>query len=145
MKITYTLGALINLLTLVVGLTVGFFMGTARVKVVYAQVTPQQTQIPVAQPSTDFEEITPTVTMGSAGIHTLLAHRIATDELMVNGYNILLIDDGILNLLQAKGIANYHDVEALAERAKVPKPLRIKMPEQPTSTQPTPPAPSPSK
>jgi hypothetical protein len=135
MKITYTLGALINLLTLAIGISIGFFVGTTRVKVVLAQVTTQQTEVPAAQPS-EFEDITPAMTMPSAAIHTLLAHRIATDELMVNGYDILAFEENLINLLRVKGVARDTDLAALLERSRAPHPLRLKPVTPPPSKQP---------
>jgi hypothetical protein len=44
--------------------------------------------------------------------------------------------------LKNKGVGSYRDFDALLERAKIPKPLRVKMP---AAAQPTPPAPKPEE
>ena len=59
--------------------------------------------------------------------NTFLAHRIATDQLMVNGYDLMALEDGILNVLKNKSVISYRDLDALVERAKVPRPLRLKL------------------
>jgi len=82
----------------------------------------------------DFEEVSPTMTVGTAGIGTLLANRIAADQVMVNGYDVLKLDDAILNLLARKTLTTPQELKATADLAKV-RPLRMKAP-------PAPPAPT---
>jgi hypothetical protein len=77
-----------------------------------------------------YEEVSPGVTTGTIAVHTLLAHRIAADQIMVNGYDLMALHEGIINLLKNKGIAKYQELDALIERAKIPRPLRMKSPEQ---------------
>jgi hypothetical protein len=142
MKPNYAVGTIVNLTTLAIGLALGYWL--AHVQSVYArpeqatsqvqQATPQQQ--PAAPQEVQYEEIIPGVTTGSMAVQTFLAHRIATDELMVNGYDVMALDEGIINLLKNKGIANYRDLDAVIERAKVPHPLRMKVPTQPQPSKP---------
>ena len=75
-------------------------------------------------------------------VHTFLAHRIATDELMVNSYDVIALNEGIINLLRTKGVATFRELEGVIERAKVARPLRVKAP-VPAQPQPKPQEPKP--
>ena len=68
--------------------------------------------------------------MPSAAIGTLLVGRFASDSAMVNGYDVLKLQDSILNALQRKGILSPAEAQAVANNAKVEKPLRVKPPAQ---------------
>jgi|ERR1035438_6964868 hypothetical protein len=73
-----------------------------------------------------FECVSPGITTGTAGFGIVLAHRIASDELMVNGYDPLKLDDAILSALQRKGVFNSYEVMSIVNAAKVERPLRFK-------------------
>jgi hypothetical protein len=77
-------------------------------------------------PASEFEDITPIMTVGSAGIGTLLANRIAADTVMVNGYDVLKLDQGILQLIQRKTLTQNSELDAVVAAAKVSRLLRIK-------------------
>ena len=109
--------SMINLGFLVAGITVD-------------RIFLEKTVIVQAQPAGDFEEITPTMTVGTAGIGTLLANRVAADQVMVNGYDILKLDDAILNLVARKTLSSPEELRAVADAAKV-RPLRMKVPQSP--------------
>jgi hypothetical protein len=79
----------------------------------------------------DYEEITPTMTVGSAGIGTLLVNRIAADQLTVNGYDVLKLDEGIMQLIRQKTLTQSSELDALVATAKVSRPLRMKLPAPP--------------
>ena len=70
----YALGSLANLSTLVIGLIIGFLLGTAHIQIAHSQVAQEA---PEAQ---QYEEVTPGVMTSTMAVHTFLAHRIATDE-----------------------------------------------------------------
>jgi hypothetical protein len=70
-------------------------------------------------------------------IQTLLAHRIAADQIIVNGYDLAALDEGLLNLLKNKNLASYRELDVVVERAKIPHPIRLKLPPQPQSQPPT--------
>ena len=76
------------------------------------------------------------ISADSAAFNTLLAHRVAADQLIVNGYDVLAIDEGLINLLKDKNILKYRDVDAIIERAKIPHPLRIKVQAKPEGPKP---------
>lgn len=131
----YAMGSLVNMSTLVIGLLLGFLLGTAHIEVVHSQASPETTD------TTQYEEVTPGVTTSTMAVHTFLAHRIATDQLMVNGYDIMALHEGVLDALKAKQTLSYRDVDAIVERAKIPKPLRL---HQPAAPQPISPADKPN-
>jgi hypothetical protein len=70
--------------------------------------------------------VTPGVGMPSAAIGTLLVHEGAFDVLMVNGFELIKLHDLTLGALQAKGILNAAEVQAIVSKAKAEKPLRVK-------------------
>ncbi|HZW91967.1 MAG TPA: hypothetical protein VFF64_03260, partial [Candidatus Eremiobacteraceae bacterium] len=102
---------------------------------------PQATATP-ATPETQYEDVTPAITVGSMATNTLLAHRIAADQIMVNGYDLAALDEGLLNLLKNRNLATFRELDAIIERAKVSNPLRLKLPPQ---LQPQPPTPEQKK
>ncbi len=129
MKMDYSLGALTNVATLLLGLLLGFALGTSRQSSAHAQETTVASHPTV-------EEITPNITTGSVAFHTLLTHRISTDELVVAGYDMLKMDEGIFNLLKSKTLTSNSEVDAVVERAIAPIQLHLKPPPAPTQTPP---------
>lgn len=65
----YALGALMNVLTLAVGLMLGFLVGTSYSSRAHAQDTPRP-----------IEEVSPNFTAGAAAFGTLLTGKFAADE-----------------------------------------------------------------
>ena len=88
----YFLGSVINLVTLLIGLTLGFVFGTARTTV-QAQSSSGQSAPQVV------EEVVPVITAGSAAFGTVLSSRLATDEISVKGFDPIKFDQNLLNLL----------------------------------------------
>lgn len=76
------------------------------------------------------------MTVGSAGIGTLLANRIAADSATVNGYDVLKLDEAILQLIQRKTFATNSELQSTVDSAKVARPLRIKLPASPSTQNP---------
>jgi len=148
--VRYAVISAINLAILITGIMLGIMLAPHLEKSASAsepQATAPQaapanptTNVPVQQDQ--YEEVSPGILIGSLGTDTLLARRVAADQVMINGYDVLAIQEGVLNLLKNKGVGSYRDIDALVERAKVPKPLRIKMP---AAAQPPPPAPKPEE
>jgi hypothetical protein len=138
--VRYVATSAINLVILLVGIAIGVALAPRIEKPVSAHPQmPQSSNTGSAsgqkESDVQFEEITPGIAIGSLATSTLLAHRIATDQLMVNGYDILALDEGVINLLKEKGLLKYRELDALIERSKVPHPLRVKMPPQAPPTQ----------
>lgn len=72
-----------------------------------------------------FECVSPSISSGTAAFHTLIAHRIASDRLMVNGYEPLKLTDGIIGVLVSKNILTSADAQRIIAGAKADKPLRL--------------------
>src|ERR1035438_4331100 len=84
------LGGLLNLMTLLVG----FVLGLTYSGNVHAQTTPQ------------LQQIIPNVSTQTFGAGLILAHEIQSDSLVVNGYDILKINQNTLNYLAGQLGAN---------------------------------------
>ncbi len=82
-----------------------------------------------AQESCDeshFECVTVGISSGSAAFGTILANRMASDQLMVNGFDPLKLHDATLKALQEKGILKAADVRVIVDAGRVAKPLRLR-------------------
>jgi hypothetical protein len=115
------LGAVLNSVTLLVGLAVGFFLGTSYSGKVHAQVvqTPTSPQI---------QDIAPNVTTPSLGANLLLAHEIQSDSLVVNGYDMLKVNQNILNYLATQLGANNSALQSIVSNSRADKLYTIKSP-----------------
>jgi hypothetical protein len=132
--------AVLNFCTLVIGLTCGFFAGSWHQQVVSAQVlapAPAPTSPPI-------EEVSPMISAGSAAFGTLLAGRVAADEIAVRGIDLLKLHQNVLNLLASKPIFfSQAEISAVINNSRADKILQMKPQPAP---QPTPqPAPQPEK
>ncbi len=107
---------LAGLTLLVLALAVGFSFG----------VWFTATSTVQAQQKPGVEEISPGLTTGSIGVHTLLAHRIAADSIMVQGIDLINLQENMLNLLRVKGIATLPELQDLVENSKAETILRMK-------------------
>lgn len=115
------LGRFLNFLTLTFGLVAGFFAGVGYSGRVHAQ----QTSPPI-------EEVTPLITAGSAAFGTVLATRLAVDEISVRGFDPIKFDENLLNLLNSKPLLfNRVELETLVNQSKSDKIFRMKQPESP--------------
>ncbi len=118
----WTLATVVNFCTLLVGLTIGFLLGTWH----------SETNSVHAQQKQGIEEITPIMTVGSAGIGTILAGRIATDQIMVQGIDLIKLYENTLNLLREKGVVTALELNAVVQRSRPEKILRMKPREETT-------------
>ena len=117
----YMVATSLNLLILGLGILIGrqWFQPT-----VHAAQT--NTQLSQPDPWTQEPEyITPGFTVGAGGIGTLIANRITADQIVANGYDLLKLQNGILQLLRTKHLATFSETLAIAEGAKV-RLIRIK-------------------
>jgi hypothetical protein len=73
-----------------------------------------------------FECLAPSISTGTAAFGIVLANKIASDQLMVNGFEPLKLHDETLAMLQRKGILTAADVRQIVKAARVEKPLRVK-------------------
>lgn len=122
----YLLGSAVNLATLLIGLTVGFVFGSARPLV-------------LAQSSPPIEEVVPVISAGSAAFGTVLAGRLAADEISVKGFDPVKFDQNLLNLLSSKSLFfSSAELQSLVNLSKSDKVLRMKQPETPKPAVPAP-------
>ena len=119
------IGVTINFVTLLVGLTIGFLAGTSNLseRVVLAQSAETQDKPEV-------EEISPGLTTGTIGVHTLLAGRIATDSIMVKGIDLIKLHENTLNLLLRRKYVTISELNTVLEQSRADTVLRMKLPEQ---------------
>jgi hypothetical protein len=105
----YALASAVNLVTLLVGIAIGtlaapHFDRSANAAAI-AQVKPTTTTIPAPSNFTGtvtgpkITPVTPMLSGGTAAFYLLLSHHIQADEMVVNGYDLLKLQQGELNLL----------------------------------------------
>ena len=129
MKNKYTIAAFLNLATLVVGLVVGFMLGSGTSKVNAQAITPVTPKI---------EEVTPGMTVGTIGVGLLLAHQTETDNLVVNGFDVMKIQEGILNYLGTRPLAEKADLLNIIEKSRAPVFYKVREVSPPATPTPTP-------
>lgn len=129
------IGSLANLVTLLIGLLVGFLCGMlySHHSSVLAQSRP--TPPPVV------EEITPAFAMPTFAAGIILVHDLEADGLTVNGYDVLKMQQGILNYLANRPLAERPDIENIINQARAPhlytmKPAAGTQPQSPPQTPP---------
>lgn len=103
----YAVVSAINLAILLVGLALGLLLAPHLEKAVHASV-PNQALPQTAAPAPNAGDsvailkttpIQPTMSAGSAAIYLVLAHQIQSDQLVVNGIDLLKLHQEELNLL----------------------------------------------
>jgi hypothetical protein len=115
----------LNVFTLLIGISVGLLLRPS-LDGVHAQVFQPQ-QAPVQR----IEEIEPVFTAGSGGIGILLSNRVETDSLVVNGYDVMKLNEGLINYLATRPTAERADLENIIKRSKAEVFYKIKQPAPP--------------
>lgn len=119
-------GGMLNLATLLLGITLGFLAGTSRLTRVYAQ----ESQTP------PIEDVSPNIVTATAAFGTLLAGRAAIDELSIKGLDIAKFDQNVVNLLASKNfVFTSADIQQLISNSHSEKILRMKQPTPPPQPQ----------
>jgi len=72
-----------------------------------------------------FECVSPGISSGTAAFSTLLAHKFASDQLQVNGYEPLKLFDNTMRTLIAKGLLTAAEAQKITADSKTDKPLRL--------------------
>jgi hypothetical protein len=132
-----TLGKLASLAILAVGLAVGFAVG-----VMYhpqQEVQAQSVATPASSPN--IQEVSPGVTTGTFGANLILAHEVATDRLIINGFDLMKMESNILNYLASRPLAESADIQNIVNRSQADTVYKLKQATPP----PTAPTPSPEK
>ena|ERR1700693_2758929 len=133
---TYLKVSIINLTFLLVGVLIGatvvsfmFFTGTAHAQGPPAKMDTggKAAQVPALCDESRFECVTPLITAGVGGFNQLLAHQFATDQIMVQGIDLLKLHENTLNLIRSKNPAiSLQDIQKVVDDSKVSKPLRVR-------------------
>lgn len=133
----YALTTLANLLTLAVGITIGLLLAPHIEKSVHATSAEPQA-IPgtafsgsIAQQSAEPKVTTvqPSMTTGTVGIYLVLSHHVQSDELVVNGYDMLKLQNGELALLSRFVPAS--EIQSMVESSKAGEVFTVKPPQPP--------------
>lgn len=137
----YTLAAFFNAMTLAVGILLGFALSsrldtTASAQQSHAASAAPQTSSQACTSSATVECVAPIMTVGSAAIPTLLSSRIATDQLAVNGFDILKLENNILNSMIAHHVITTADAQQIIDNSHPDKFLRFQPPTPAPSTPP---------
>jgi len=116
---TYLKISAINLGFLAAGVGIGIYIDSGRV---HAQE--------------QFESVSPVVTVGLMGIGTLLAGRIAGDQISSHGIDLLKFDENVLNYLSSHGVGTAAGWQGVVADSRVPKPLQMAAPQAPPANKP---------
>jgi len=90
--------SLINLLILITGIAIGVLIAPRFDHRVEAAQSPIGV-VPASDGSPKTTAVSPMISAGSAGFYLLLGHHIQSDELVVNGYDLLKLQNAELGLL----------------------------------------------
>jgi len=128
------LASLVNLVTLLIGIAIGIMLAPHLEKPVKA--VSAEPQASPANPSqgavpSNIEQIQPAISAGSSGFYLLLAHHIQADELVVNGVDLIKLEQGELNLLSRTLGVNPQDVQNIVNQAKDTHLYQVATPKQP--------------
>jgi|ERR1035441_1592861 hypothetical protein len=146
--VRYAVISAINLAILLVGIAIGVMMAPHIEKTASAQNPAQSAatagakavqgaaQSATCVSSATVECVTPLMTVGSAGIGKLLNNQISSDQLTVNGYDVLKLVNNLLGVMVQSKMITPAQAQALAEASHPDKYLRF----QPSPQPPTPPA-----
>ena len=124
----------LNLAFLVAGALIGPLVVNSAGVVAHAQETtksaakadtPKETAKPPAE-DPNFEYVSPNMSGGVIAANIFVGNRVVCDRLVVNGYEPLKLNDGILAALQSKGVLNAMEVQRIVAAAKTEKPIRIR-------------------
>jgi hypothetical protein len=126
----YAFTTLANILTLMVGVGLGLLLAPKLEKGVSAQQM-ASTTAPNCVSSATVECVAPIMTVGSAGIGRLLVNQISADQLTVNGYDVLKLDNNLLSAIVNAHILSPEQAKALVEASLADKQLRYQPPAAP--------------
>ena len=136
----YALASFANLLTLVIGITIGIMLAPhferpAQAVSTESQAAPSATTAQAPPPS-NIEQVSPTMTAGSIGSYLVLAHHVQSDELVVNGLDMMKLQQGELNLLsKIPGVYSW-ELSGIIKDARDTHLYQVASPKQPQPTNP---------
>jgi hypothetical protein len=133
---TYVKVSLVNLLFLLIGVALGGVYFSSRIPIVYAYQAQQKPSLPTPiLPGSDMyyapgiqphvELIGPSIQTNAAAFAVLLSNRVAADNVVVSGIDILRLHELTLELLRDKGIADTTTLHDIVVKAQTSTLLRI--------------------
>ena len=138
--VRYAIISAINLAILLAGITLGVMLAPHIEKTASAQSPAQSAATAGAREvqgacvsSATVECVTPIMTVGSAGIGKLLNNQISSDQVTVNGYDVLKLVNNLLTAMVQSKVITPAQAQAIAESSHPDKYLRF----QPAPTPPT--------
>jgi hypothetical protein len=143
---TYIKASLINLGFLVAGLMIGLILVPRIETIVHAAPqaakdasvpqVPASSNPPVSPPSPTagpkVTQVQPGMTTGTIGIYLILSHHLQTDELVVNGYDLLKLQNAELGLLSH--FVPQAEIKAAVESAKASEIFQVAQPTPPVNS-----------
>jgi len=80
-----------------------------------------------AQPT--IEEISPVMRVGSLGTNTALVHELYADKAVVNGIDLLQMDQELINYLATRPGAEAPDLQRIVDRSRASKLYKVTTPQ----------------
>jgi hypothetical protein len=128
---TYLKVSGINLAILLIGMALGVALTVFTTSVnaqVQSSAPPTKLGATPTAVLSQFEYVSPSISSGSAAFETLIAHRVASDQLMVNGYDLLKLVDSAFGVMIGNHLLTAEQAQQLANGSKVERPLRLQPP-----------------
>ncbi len=126
----YAAVSFINLAILGAGIAIGVIVAPHFEVKVQARTVEQQPAVPAPSSANGPEQMTPGLSTGSMGAYLFLAHHIQSDELVVNGIDMLKLQQGELDLLSAAGV-NPVKIEHVINQARDTHLYQVAAPKSP--------------
>jgi hypothetical protein len=122
--VKYAANSALQLLTLFVGIGIGLLISPQLHSVVNAHTESGQAVDQSPAPASDSADsykpkpVAPTITAPSLGANLILVHQLEADKAIVNGYDLLKIDEGIINYLASQPLANQITLHTIASSSR---------------------------
>jgi len=94
-----------------------------------------------AQTPSFVEEVTPSISTGTAAFHTTIAHRVVADQVIVGDHDMGKLLENLINLMGRKSSASplgatytQAELQAVVDGSKLERPIRVKTPEPPQAS-----------
>lgn len=117
--------ATINLVTLLVGIVFGILLAPKLETRVTAQ---QKSGAATCTNSETVECVAPIMTVGSAGVGTLLSNRVVTDQLVVNNYDMLILENNLITALVQRGVLPPGQAQGLIDASHPTRSIKFQAP-----------------
>jgi hypothetical protein len=115
-----TIGKLVTLAALAIGIAIGFLGGVAYHPQQEVQAQAINPHAPAVQ------EVSPGVTTGTFGANLILVHEIDADHLVVNGFDLMQMQQNVLNYLATRPLAERADIENIINASRASTVYRFK-------------------